>query len=69
MKWFMSYVQVWRDGRHQFGSTVIERNEHPVTTILRWNESHHTDGRCILLSFQKVDDDVHEMDLLSAGIS
>lgn len=71
MKWFMSYVQVWRDGTRQYASCVIERNEHPVVTILRWNEAHYSKqgAKCILLSFQQVPDDTPEMDLLSAEIS
>jgi len=71
MNWFMSYVQVWADGRLQYGSCVQKRNEHPVKTVLRWNEEHYRpqEARCILLSFQEVPDDTPEMDILSAGIS
>jgi hypothetical protein len=71
-RWFMSYVQVYRDGRFQFGSTTVDHNgEHPVATVLRWNESYgKKDGfQMVLLSFQPVGDDCPEMDILSHGIS
>ncbi len=72
MKWFMSYVQVYRDGRFQFGCTSFDGSgEHPIDKVKRWNETHgQKEGfQIVVLSFQQVPHDTPEVDILSHGIS
>ena len=71
MKWFFSYVQVYRDGRLQFGQRIYLDDEHPLACAQRWNDAYGAkEGfQVIVLSFQRVDDSCPETDLLSPGIS
>ncbi len=72
-RWFMSYVKVTRVGgcSMQFGSNVMDRVEHPVATVLRWNREYGRQEGCdiILLSFQEVGRDVPEMDVATNYIT
>jgi hypothetical protein len=70
MPWFMSYVQVYKDGRFLFGASSSIR-EHPIAAVNRWNKEYGAkEGfKTVLLSFQPVGDDCPEMDELSPGIS
>jgi len=70
MTWFMSYVQVYRDGRFKFGCAVAA-GEHPLLKAKRWNESYGaTEGfQIVVLSFQPVGEGGPETDTLSHVIS
>lgn len=71
MKWFMSYVQVYHDGRFQFGHSTYNTDEHPIAKAVRWGAEYGVkDGfKVVVLSFQQVADDCPESDVLSHGIS
>lgn len=58
MKWFMSYVQIYTDGRLKFGHHTYDSEEHPVVRAGRWAEQYgRTDGfQIVLISFQYVGD-------------
>ncbi len=71
-RWFISYVKVLRASRAvSFGSNVLERDEHPVELINRWNrEIGNKDGWDVsLIGFQEVARDVPEMDLMTNYIT
>lgn len=70
MKWFMSYVQVYQDGRHMFGATTWEGVVHPIDMIKRWNEDYGEKERfqAVPISFQQLPPGSPEFDILSHGI-
>jgi len=68
----MSYVKVLRASRAvSFGSNILDREEHPVEVINRWNrEMGDKEGWDIsLIGFQEVGRDVPEMDLMTNYIT
>lgn len=74
VKWFMSYIQVYRDGRFMFGHHVWHHEseaEHPIAMVERWNKEYGgKDGyTTVLLFFQEVYGNFpNEVDTLSNGI-
>lgn len=71
MKWFLSYVQVYRNGQRFFGHHVYAGDEHPVALVQRWNATFGAKGHYVnvITSFQQVGDDCPEVDVASATIT
>jgi hypothetical protein len=66
-RYFMSYVFRYirnQTGPAYYGSSVLDRDEHPVAVVNRWNE-RYTDRVTVLLHWCEVGADVPEMDVVT----